>query len=121
MRPGSSRWIVIKPILILAALASIHLAGGDAKSSISASLKPEFRRLLCHRPSRTSSRWPLQEGSFSRSGRRTLYTGLGERLAPAAISAGLSLPVHARTEADFIHAYAKKGSVVEDGETRRWS
>ena len=106
---GSSRWVVIKPILILAALAAI--TSFVFANVIDPYSKLEFRRLLSSARADLIS-MVVQEGSF-RQIEKGLYIQIGERL-PGGDFGGVFLADSRQDGADFIY-YAKKGSVVEDG------
>ena len=109
---GSSRWIVIKPILILAALASI--TSFLFANVVDPYSKLEFRRLLASARADLIS-MVVQEGSF-RQIEKNLYIQIGERL-PGGDFGRVFLADSRQDGADFIY-YAKKGSVVEDGEDK---
>ncbi|WP_442577368.1 LPS export ABC transporter permease LptF [Mesorhizobium sp. ASY16-5R] len=109
---GSSRWVVVKPILVLAALAS--LTSFLFANFVDPYSKLEFRRLLAGARADLIS-MVVQEGSF-RQIEKGLFIQIGERL-PGGDFGGVFLADSRDQNADFIY-YAKKGSVVEEGEDK---
>ncbi|MDQ6435084.1 LPS export ABC transporter permease LptF [Mesorhizobium sp. LHD-90] len=109
---GASRWTVVKPILVLATIAS--LASFLFANVIDPLSKLEFRRLLASARADLIS-LVVQEGSF-RQVEKGLYIQIGERL-PGGDLSSVFLADSREEGVDFIY-YAKRGSVVEEGDDR---